>query len=216
MSELANYSIETDHLVWLAFKDGNSLRVPVGQLPEYLTPRDLQRVRRAMKLRRDFFRHNMPPALLVLLVIGVIGLMAVGGQVALALLNREKEIPATVPPTEIVRNTAPPLSEQPLPVPSPAVDTVATVNKPSRASRTRPASSVRSVVVPAATPQALLEDAPLIVPALPQPSPEPILPSPQPSPLPEPTPLPTPPPGDVLGDSTQSEATRPQSPTPQE
>src|SRR5882724_13587912 len=72
MGELSNYSIENDQLGWLVFKDGHSLRVPVGQLSRYLVPKDLKKVRRAMELRRDFFRQNMPKAFLLLLAFGLI------------------------------------------------------------------------------------------------------------------------------------------------
>ena len=104
MSELANYSIETDQSVWLSFKDGRSLRVGFVQLPKYLAPRDLVRVRRAMKLRRDFLRHNMPRTLAGVLAIGIAALVATGGH-AVALMMQSHHMSGPEPNrTEIVRH----------------------------------------------------------------------------------------------------------------
>jgi hypothetical protein len=71
MSELANYSIETDQLVWLQFKGGESFRVPLDRLDDYLSPKDLRRVHRTIKLRRDFLRQHFPRTLVAVAAAGL-------------------------------------------------------------------------------------------------------------------------------------------------
>jgi len=93
MSELANYSIETDHTVLLAFKDGRRMRVPIGQLNHHLAPPDLEKVRAAIKLRRDFIRRHMPKVALLVAATGLVGLLTVGGRVVAEFMNRNP-IPA--------------------------------------------------------------------------------------------------------------------------
>jgi hypothetical protein len=84
MSQLSNYSVETDQLILLSFEDGRSLRVPISQLPKYLKGRDLQRVRRAINMRRAFFRQNMPPTIIVLIATLVVAALAAAGEHTLA------------------------------------------------------------------------------------------------------------------------------------
>jgi hypothetical protein len=199
MSELSNYSIETDHLVWLSFKDGKNLRVPVGQLPRYLTPRDLQKVRRAMRLRRDFMRHHMPGTLIAVIGVGLL-LAVLAGEQTVAYFWRHNHVdPESVQPTEIVRNI--PLNSSPYvapsPVTTPAGQPVAAVTRPT-AARVKPvptpprANSKLKLPAVAVTPISL--------PGVPSPTP---LPDVTPNPTPA-LPTPTPPPnaGQVLGDST--------------
>jgi hypothetical protein len=206
MGELANYSIETDQLVWLAFKDGHSLRVPVAQLARYLAPRDLQKVRKAMNLRKDFFRQNMPKALVAVVAFGLITLVVAGQQV-LALLGR-RSTPTLASPThtEIVRNITP-QSPEPSPAPSPATSPVAAVVARRTAARAKPVPTLppaASSAVAGAT-AVLVTPIPAAPTASPAPSPAA---SPSPSPSPSPTPS-TPPAGQVLGDSTGPESSAP-------
>ena len=56
MSDLANYSIETDHTVLLWFQDGRHLRVPLGQLSHYLKPRDLEKIEDPGKMQWRTFQ----------------------------------------------------------------------------------------------------------------------------------------------------------------
>src|SRR5471030_2034291 len=116
MGELVNYSIETDQLIWLAFKDGRNFRVPIRQLSSHLAPHDLQKVRRAMKLRRDFFRYNMPKAFIFILAASILVAITAGSQVLAMLTRRTTPIPRTFPQTEIVREIAP-SSTGPVPAP---------------------------------------------------------------------------------------------------
>ena len=197
MSELANYSIETDHLVWLSFKDGRSFRVPVGQLPRYLTPRDLIKVRRAMNLRHDFFRQHMPRTLVAFATVGVLAIVAGSGQVLAGLWHQPKPVAPDNPrQTEIVRNLSQP-SSRPSAVPSPASGSVVAAPKPHAAARVRPVASIKPVA-PAilSSPSALVT--PIATPPISSPAP-----SPTPDPSPSPVPSPTPPAGQVLGDSTE-------------
>jgi hypothetical protein len=222
MGELANYSIETDHLIWLSFKDGHSVRVPVGLLPNYLSPRDLQKVRRAIKLRRDFFRHNMPPTLLILFAVGLLTVVAAGTQTVALLMRRSAPYMPVIPHTEIVRNTGIP-THATLPDPSPpaspaatpAATPVATAPKPpATTSRAKPSAESTKPAVAArlSTPKPVANTSNVL-------TPEPVVsPEPTPTPSPQPSPTPTPPapqagPGQVLGDSTGPE-TAPESVTP--
>ena len=213
MGELSNYSIETDQLIWLVFKDGHSLRVPVGQLSRYLVPKDLQKVRRAMKLRRDFFRQNMPKALLLLLVFGLVAAAAVTTTTVAWLARRQTPLPTAPNETEIVRNVTP--QSSPSPVPSPAAGSpVATVArqrtttqvekpaKPSSKVATKSGGSPVSASLNAGSGTKIDGGAHIGVDTvIPTPTPVPT-PSPDPTPSPSPTPVPTPPVGQVLGDST--------------
>jgi hypothetical protein len=75
MGTLENFSIETENVVLLHFKDGQTKRVAVWQLSRHLLTRDLQRVRSALKLRRDFLRDHTPKSGLAIMLAS--GLMAV-------------------------------------------------------------------------------------------------------------------------------------------
>ncbi len=103
MGELANYSIETDHTVLLSFKDGKSLRVPFSQLAHYLRPTDLERVRSAIKLRRDFIRRHMPKALIALVAVGLLALFVGGSRVMAALWGQPEQPPDA--PTQVNPNS---------------------------------------------------------------------------------------------------------------
>lgn len=60
MSKLANFSVETDRVVLLQFRDGRERRVLVSRLAEYLGSADLARVSAAVKLRQSFLKDHMP------------------------------------------------------------------------------------------------------------------------------------------------------------
>ncbi len=210
MGDLANYSIETDRLVWLAFKDGRNFRVPVNHLAKYLSPRDLQRVRRAIKMRHDFLRHHMPGTLLVLLGLGlaVLALAAGGGQVVAHIFHQPTPAAPPPPRTEIVRNVNPENTKaSPLPSPlvsPPAERAVAASVRPAPG-RSKPAASriAHPQVIPAVAVKADLGPVSVAVtPIATPPGNQTADPVPSPSPVPTPVPEPTPPAGQVLGDST--------------
>ena len=184
MSELVNYSIETDYSVWLSFKDGHSLRVAFGQLPKYLDPRDLKKVRRAMKLRQDFLHHNMPKTLVLAITLGLAGLMLTGGQ-ALAHLWWPTQPVAPSGKSQIVHNTES-TAKMPLGGHNPSISRAAVTLPQPVAARVQP--------VPTLQPDALkLNSVEVVVAPLPTvPAASPALPVPPPSPSPAPVPSPTP------------------------
>jgi hypothetical protein len=188
MSELSNYSIETDHTVVLSFKDGRRVRVPVGQLAHHLAPPDLEKVRASIRLRRDFIRRHMPKVALVMVAAGLIALLTVGGQ-AVAHLFMPPDAPTAPDHTGIVRSQ---VIETPAvtPAPSPAVKGDSTV----AAAALRPSSPRKSSSKPSAKAVLSSKTYPTPLPDVtPDPTPLPTpIPTPTSSPTPTPTPTPTP------------------------
>lgn len=70
---LADFRIESDRVIFLTFADGRSCRVSPGDLGRFLNQDDVRRVRRALRLRRQFMRRVLPPTAIILLVVGIIG-----------------------------------------------------------------------------------------------------------------------------------------------
>ncbi len=206
MSELANYSIETDQTVLLLFKDGRNLRVPVGQLASHLIDTDLERIRRAVRLRRDFLGRYMPKALLAVMLIALVSLLVTGGRVVAQLQHSASTNQSTPTRAQIARPLATPTPlASPLPVPA-VQDAVTT--RPSRPIAVRAKAVRRRSSLVHILPQ-LLHITPVSAPApSPQPSPDPNLPDQPiaqlpPDQLPGGDPVPSPPPGgQVLGCST--------------
>jgi hypothetical protein len=202
MSELANYSIETDHTVLLAFKDGRKLRVPTGQLAHYLSKPDFEKVTAAIKLRRDFIQRHMPKIALLVAGIGLVGLLTVGGRAVAQLIRPPQPVTPAPEHTEVVRNQIYPTPSVATPAPSPAVQGAATTASAATPLPT-PARKHRGVAPkPKLLPAPVQQTATNLILPLPSVLPNPIVNNAQPSP----TPLPTPPVpnqnGDVLGDST--------------
>lgn len=105
MSDLANYSIETDQVVLLSFKDGRSLRVPLNHLSRYLKPGDLAKVKKALNLRRHFLRIHMPRFFVILATIGgLVALLTVGGKTVASLLGHPRPANQTPSHTGIARS----------------------------------------------------------------------------------------------------------------
>ncbi|MDB5178525.1 MAG: hypothetical protein JWN01_468 [Patescibacteria group bacterium] len=206
MSELANYSIETDQTVLLSFTDGRRLRVPMDQLRRYLAPHDLQKITSAIKLRQEFLRRHMPRAVIILIVGGVMALLFAGGR-AVAHLWRPPWSVAPAPASSTVVRSLNPPSPTLSPAPAPSAEGSTTV----AAAPLKPALRPRRPVAnrPALKPAPLIP--PVVSNALPVPSPLPLpivlpdAPVPTPNvglPAPSPLPVPTPPAGQVLGDAT--------------
>lgn len=230
MGELANYSIETDHTVLLLYKDGKSLRVPFSQLAHYLKPTDLERVRSAIKLRRDFIRRHMPKAVIALAVGGLLALF-IGGSRVVATLWGQPDNPAAAPERadpkhDIAGGTN--LSGS-VNAPSPSTEPVAASTPAPAAKPNAQARAAQSRLKKSSRPQVKTSNIIITLPILPSPVvvplPDPLAgptPSPAPSTSPSPTPTPNPiagsggsqghpldtPPaqsGEVLGDSTQQD-----------
>jgi DNA polymerase-3 subunit gamma/tau len=213
MGELVNYSIETDQLIWLAFKDGRNYRVPVRQLPSHLAPHDLQKVRRAIKLRRDFFRYNMPRAVIIVMAASLLLALSAGAQVVAMLGRRNMMLPDSSSHSEIVRAT-------PLASPGPVSPRYWPVNRtsPLVAAVKAPVNRISEVVqVPTAPKPAVVATTnavivtPIPSPALPVASPAP---TPNPSPLPNPTTSPSPQPTPPADGQVLDDATTPPDPSP--
>ncbi len=210
MSELANYSIETDHIVLLSFKDGRSIRVQMAQLHRHLAPGDLAKIRSAIKLRRDFIRLHMPKAALVLVAGGLLALILTGSRVVASLLSHPRPAPVQPPgvphiarsillPTPSVSPTPQILAQKEATARAPKRRSVARTAKPRPAAASVPTALAQPVTA------LLLTPSPLPLP-LPDPSAAPVptpSPTPQPSPPADQPPVSDPPPqGQVLGDST--------------
>jgi hypothetical protein len=214
MSELANYSIETDQSVWLSFKDGHNLRVSVNQLPRYLSPHDLQKVRRAMKLRRDFIRHHMPKTLAIAAVLGLTALAVSSGQMLAAFWQEHEQLEPTPQQREIVRNLLP-AGPDPLPAPSPAAAPMGRVAGFNTARHE--ASSIKPVPTLTPVSKRVVKTAVSVTP-ISRPGIDAGMAAPSPTPIPAATPVatpaPTPQPGAVLGQATGPESTPEPTPAP--
>ncbi|HEY2004028.1 MAG TPA: hypothetical protein VGH44_02840 [Candidatus Saccharimonadia bacterium] len=207
MSELVNYSIETDKIVLLSFKDGRSLRVPFNHLSNYLRGTDLEKVKKTINLRRHFLRIHMPRFFIILAAIGgAVALLSVGSKTVASLLGHQPAPQHTVNHTGIARSQL---------VPSPGLSPAAAqpaqrdmrLTAIKRVAQPK-ASSVQTTTTPvpappASTPMPLASPMPM---PMPTPSPA-VTPSPTPSPSPTPTIQPAPAKSQVLGDSTAAPAT---------
>jgi len=222
MGELENYSIETDQTVLLAFRDGTKRRVSVDRLPVYLEPRDLAKVRAALRLRRDFIRRHMPKTALVLAAGGLVALFAVSGRLVATVLQSNPGATSDPDRTAIVRSAPlPEPSEPPASVPSGTPQPVAAATPAPKLRVHNTVAKHRSLVqrviakliqpsslaTPAALPSPPPTDPPIQSPTptptpLPSSSPAPIADNNPPANQPAPTPAPDPNQGEVLGDST--------------
>lgn len=207
MSELATYSIETDHVVLLVFTDGRRKRVPIDELRHYLSVKDLATVRAGLKLRRHFLHHHMPKAAFALAAGGAMAMLAVTAHPLAAWWTGATESPLATPGphSELVRSL-PDVQTSGQGTPSPAPATPA--GRQAVAVRASPTPKPRRATKPTANPVSRPIIAANIAPgATNGVAPVPTLAVP----LPLLTPTPTPPPnaGQVLGDSTG-----PDDPTP--
>jgi cytoskeletal protein RodZ len=216
MSELANYSIETDHIVLLAFRDGRRLRVPVGQLAHHLSPPDLEKVRAALKLRRDFIRRHMPKVVLALAAAGgLIAALAVGGHAVAGLWQKSHPVNPSPTNTGLVRSES-----LPHPAPTPSMQTTTVAANSAAAATTSAGTSTNTtisrttLVTHQSSPQInqtvskTVKNVPVSA-SLPSPTPSPT-PAQTPGPQvaqnpPPPSPVPTPPSGSVLGCATDTD-----------
>jgi hypothetical protein len=212
MSELSNYSIESDHIVILAFKDGRKLRVPLGQLPQHLGAHDLEKIRSAIKLRRDFIQRHMPKVALVMVAGGLIALLSVGGPAVAQLFSPPQHAPVMPDHTGIVRNEI-------LPSPganpdAPPAESTSVSSRPPKVAGKLAAKNVSILkTAPKAIPSPVHGATPIVTPT-PTPGPGPS-PSPTPSPSPSPSPSATPDPSASDSDGQVAGcAATPTDPTP--
>lgn len=208
MSELANYSIETDHVVLLSFKDGRNLRVPFKHLAHYLRGGDLDKVKKSINLRRHFLRIHMPRLFVVLAAVGgLVALLSVGCKTIAGLFGHHAPQPAPMH-THIARSQmgpTPQLSSKPV---SPAQREVRLTAAGHKVTRSNVAS-----LQPAITPA----PAPVVSTPLPpvsqQATPTPVAsPTPTPSASPQPTVSPAPA-GQTIKPQVLSDSTAPNSGT---
>src|SRR5882672_6975365 len=131
MSELANYSIETDQTVLLSFKDGRNIRAAITNLPRLLPPRDVEKVMRALKLRHDFITRHMPKAAALIVATGLLALLVAGGGALAQLWTRRTEPEPAPPHSTLVRSIERPSPEvTPSTGPAVASPVAATVAQP--------------------------------------------------------------------------------------
>ena len=203
MSELANYSIETDQVVLLSFKDGRSLRVPFKHLAHYLRGGDLDKVKKSINLRRSFLRIHMPRLFVVLAAVGgLVALLSLGGKTIAGLFERHPAPQPAPTRTHIARSQmgpTPELSNKPVPPAQREARLATTKHKVTRTN----VASLQPATTPAPAPVVSTPLPPVSQTATPVPV---ASPSPTPSASPQPTasPAPTsqPPKPQVLGDST--------------
>jgi hypothetical protein len=205
MSELANYSIETDYTVLLSFKDGRKVRVPVGQLAAHLNPLDLEKIKSAIRLRRDFIHQHTPKIIVVGLATGLLlALLAAGDRAVASLWHHNEPMPRSQPShTGIVRSVdLPTPTVKPTPPGSVKGEAVAAAppihRTVIRSVKHHPSLLSTKPIAAPTNPVAIIEPLASLAPA---PSPEPTITPVPTDTLPSPTPT-TPPQGQVLGDST--------------
>ncbi|MBW4062028.1 hypothetical protein HJC99_05650 [Candidatus Saccharibacteria bacterium] len=97
MSELADFSIETETTVLLVYNDGTRLRVPTRRLSKYLDGVELTRVRHALKLRREFWRQHLPKGSLAVGLAAALLAIGMAGTTKLAHQNAKPTSPAPAP-----------------------------------------------------------------------------------------------------------------------
>jgi hypothetical protein len=162
MRKLLNYSIETDQLVWLEFSDGESLRVTFQQIPDLLSGPELHKVSRAIKLRQDFFRNNLPKKMVLLAAVGLASFAAVQTKAVAGILNhihpgalapapdvhRAGIISSPTPTPTITPPVTPPPAVSPLPASPVPLATPATAVPSVPAAPPAPALQVPEVVRP--------------------------------------------------------------------
>lgn len=92
MQKVRKYSIETDETIFLQFKDGSDIRVPVGDLALYVGSADLNRIERAIQVRKLFFQRHLPKLGLAL---------AAGTLLSFAGLNSNQELHTLLQPQSL-------------------------------------------------------------------------------------------------------------------
>jgi hypothetical protein len=98
MLQMSDFSVESDQRILLKYQDGSSLRVAVADLSKHLKKEDLAKVKRALRLRRQYFAKMLPPWARVSLVgFGSAALIWLqGGPVA----DWQRSLVKTVPQSE--------------------------------------------------------------------------------------------------------------------
>ena len=113
MHELATFSIETDTVVLLRFKNGRSRRVPAVDVASYVYRADAEKIKAAYRLRSQFIDTHMPKMRIILVLAlgaGILGLTVVTGGKALAgLFHGAQSSPQATPqPDGIARSIVEP------------------------------------------------------------------------------------------------------------
>jgi hypothetical protein len=209
MGDLENYSIETDQSVLLSFRDGRKVRVRPDRLSRYLGTKDLVKVRRAMRLRRDFLRLHMPKTAVVLLAAGLMAALLVSARTVAWILETDTGNPGH---NAVVRSQT---ESRPQADPAPTAPgaTPKLAARPHRQAQPTTALASAHLQLPAANLPVTLtavSPAPLATPAAgpspaPSATPQPDTNQPAGQPAPgqtAPSPTPAPDQGQVLGTST--------------
>ncbi len=75
---LADFRIENDNVVLLLFAGGGKYRVSPHELPRYLSKGDLHRVNQALRMRKSFIKHVLPPNVTGVVVLAVVAVAGAG------------------------------------------------------------------------------------------------------------------------------------------
>jgi hypothetical protein len=151
MQELDDFSIETDNIILLQYKDGARQRVQVKELSQHLSKRDLQKVNAALKLRRSFIKTHMPRMGALLVMTGLLAaVMITGGPVVSHWLVRPGAPQSVTAPGDTVKAgslaapspvSTPPANE----TAAPAATPLATTPSPAPVATTAPAKATAPV-----------------------------------------------------------------------
>ena len=124
MSALANYSIETDSMVLLQFRDGSHLRVELAKIGTILTPAEAEQVNKSVALRTRFIEASLPVwARMVLMTIGLAGLTFGSVKAAQRIWQQIHPVPQvqqSAEPERSARAVVAPAKAQSEPTPQPA------------------------------------------------------------------------------------------------
>ncbi len=133
--ELTNYTVESNSLVTLAFKNGTSKRVRVAQLSRYVLPEDAAKIQQALDLRKNFFKDlpKWAKAFAIPMAVILVGITAVKAAPGLEHVIH----PAKVITTQPARQETSALAPEPVaptvanPTPTPSTATATETNRPT-------------------------------------------------------------------------------------
>lgn len=128
MSVLADYSIESDEVVFLRFRDGQSTRVNFDKLPTLLASEEVARIQQTLARREAFIRSSLPVwARSIALALGVIAIAASGAKVAQQYYRQPQALPKieiSQPASSVGGSVAQPVSHTEPSIPAEAAPAV--------------------------------------------------------------------------------------------
>lgn len=136
--KLAKYTVESNSLVTLLYKNGSSKKVRIANLEKHVNAEDAERIRQSVSVRKTFFKDlpKWAKAIAIPIAVIVIGLTAAKASPGIDHLIHHQQ-PASVPARQETTAIAPeaePVTvpvEDPDPTPEPAT-------KPAKATQPKP------------------------------------------------------------------------------